>query len=279
MGRVGRVNGTTRVLAVLGDPVAHSLSPAMYNAAIHVMGLDAIYVAFHVPLSRLDETAPVLGALALAGNATTPLKERLFELVARPTERCAQIAACNAFWTEDGALAGDNTDIVGIERSLDALGVEGPGTGPWLLLGTGGAARAVAAVARSRTAELSVRSRTADRARAFSEWAGGLGVRAEPAPERSEAPIVINATPRGLHGNDPLPITPAAVPACRVALDLVYARGGTRWVAEMAAHGARALDGRVMLVEQGIASFERFFPGQRPPREVMRWAVERALAD
>ncbi|MGH7530507.1 MAG: shikimate dehydrogenase, partial [Gemmatimonadales bacterium] len=103
------------------------------------------------------------------------------------------------------------------------------------------------------------------------------GAAADVAPARPVADVVINATPLGLRPDDPLPIAPDALPETRVALDLVYAVGETRWVRALRARGMAAADGRGMLVAQGAAAFQRLFPGVPAPVEVMRAAVERAL--
>lgn len=264
-----------RLLAILGDPVAHSLSPVMYNAAIRALGLPGTYVALKTPPRSLATVLAALSAVGAAGNVTVPHKEAAAGHVARKTDPCERTGACNTFWVEDGALVGDNTDVAGVGRALDQLGVTRGGR--WLVLGTGGSARAVAAAAADRGAILHVRSRTHETARRFVEWARDrLGLQAGPA-EDDAADVVINATPLGLTAGDPPPLAPARVPRNAAVLDLVYRRGGTDWVRSLAAGGRRVSDGRAMLVAQGAAAFQRFFPGVHAPVEVMRAAVERAL--
>ncbi|HEY3279212.1 MAG TPA: shikimate dehydrogenase [Gemmatimonadales bacterium] len=268
---------STRLLAILGDPVAHSLSPAMHNAACRALGIDAQYLALHVPAPALGTVLQALAATGGAGNVTVPHKEAVERSVARKTDVCARAGACNTFWTEDGALVGDNTDVAGIGAALSALGQNGGKGGRWLVIGTGGSARAVAIAAVDAGAALWVRSRHPDRARQFAQWAAGAGARVEPAHGPTKVDAVINATPLGLAEGDPLPIDPKDLPGVRVALDLVYARGETRWVRMLRARGVAAADGRDVLVHQGAAAFSRFFPGFVAPVEVMRAAVERAL--
>jgi shikimate dehydrogenase len=122
-----------------------------------------------------------------------------------------------------------------------------------------------------------VLSRDAARAQAFAEWARSHGVRAEPARGALEPDVAINATPLGLKESDPLPLDPARAPRLSAALDLVYAPGETRWVRTLRAAGVPAQDGRELLVRQGAAAFNRFFPDHAAPIEVMRAAVGRAL--
>lgn len=264
------IDGSTRVFAVLGDPVAHSLSPAIQNAAFRVLGLRAVYVALRCGPGDLPGLMCALSRAGGGGNVTVPHKE----LAARSLDRCCEIVerlgACNAFWGENGACVGDNTDVPGLLAALDDL--EAP-PGAWLLIGTGGGARAAVGAARERGASVSVLSRSADRRRRFLEWAAGHGVAAV---EPAACTTVINTTPLGLAPGDPLPL--AAPPAhAAVALDMVYGPGETAWTRAMRAAGLRAADGRTMLVAQGAAALERWFPGVHAPVEVMRAAVNARL--
>ena len=270
------LGASTRLLAVIGDPVAHSVSPAMHNAAYRALGLDAVYVALRVPAPALPTVLQAFAATGGAGNVTVPHKEAVERSVARKTDVCARAGACNTFWTEAGVLVGDNTDVAGVRAALAVLGGTG---GRWLVIGTGGSARAVAVAAAEEGAALWVRSRHPDRARDFAAWAKQLGVRAEPAHGPVEVETAINATPLGRAEGDALPIDPKDLRGARVALDLVYTRGGTRWVRILQAKGVAAGDGREVLVRQGAAAFSRFFPATPPPIDVMRAAVERALRD
>lgn len=264
------IDGTTRVFAILGDPVAHSLSPAMQNAAFRVLGLRAEYVPLRCDAGDLPGLMRALARAGGGGNVTVPHKAAAARAVDRPRGLVEQLGACNAFWGENGDCAGDNTDVAGIRAALDEL--EAP-PGGWLVLGTGGGAHAVAGAALERGVALAVESRTGARRREFESWLRTLGVGVT---EPEECGTVINTTPLGLAPGDPLPL--AAPPRCaRVALDLVYARGETTWTRAMRAAGLRAADGRTMLVAQGAASLERWFPGVDAPVEVMRAAVDAAL--
>ena len=268
------IGANTRFLTIIGDPVAHSLSPAMHNAACRALGIDAVYLALRVPAAAVSTVLNALAATGGAGNVTVPHKEAVERSVTRKTDVCVRAGACNTFWTENGTLVGDNTDVAGVRAALAALGGAGR---RWLVIGTGGSARAVAVAAADEGAALWVRSRHPDRARDFAVWAKQLGVRAEAAHGPLEVDTAINATPLGLAEGDPLPIDPKDLRGARMALDLVYAHGGTRWVRTLQAKGLTASDGREVLVRQGAAAFRRFFPGTAAPVEVMRAAVERAL--
>lgn len=270
-----RIGSNTRLLAVLGDPIAHSLSPAMHNAALDALGVDAVYVALRVSPAVFADTFRALGAVGVAGNVTVPHKEAAERYVSRKTDLCARAGACNTYWVEQGALVGDNTDVPAIAAELEELGVAG---GRWLVIGTGGSARATALAAADAHADLAVHSRNARRAREFAAWATGLGVKARVAAPPFAADVVVNATPLGLAPDDPLPVDPGAVRGLRAALDLVYRPEGTPWMRALAGSGALPVrDGRGVLVRQGALAWERFFPDRPAPVEIMRAAVERAL--
>lgn len=265
------IRGSTRVFAVLGGRVAHSLSPAMHNAAFRVLGADATYVAL---TCREDDLPGLMRSLVRAGgggNVTLPHKAAAARTVDQPSDRVSALGVCNTFWGVDGGLAGENTDVDGVLTALDRL--DAPATA-WLVLGTGGSARAVVEAARLRGARLASHSRDSARGAAFLGWAAKLGV---PPAEAGEAEVVINTTPLGLDPADPPPSSPDSTPKARVALDLVYARGETRWVHTQRAAGRRSADGREMLISQGAASLARWFPDLHPPVEVMRAAVHAAL--
>jgi shikimate dehydrogenase len=267
------ISGKTRLFLLLGRPVAHSLSPAMQNAAFRVMGLDAVYAAVDCAPEATAAVARALAAAGGGGNATVPHKLDLAAALDRASPRVKQLGSANAFWGEEGALAGENTDVDGVLEALKSL--EALTLPTWLVIGTGGSARAVIGAAAELGARVAIRSRDAGRGAALQLWAATLGVQgAEP----GECQLLINATPLGLTAADPLPIMPGEVPHATAALDLVYAKGETPWVRACRGRGLRAADGREMLVAQGAAAFERWFPKARAPREVMRAAVARALA-
>lgn len=258
------ISGRTRVLAVLGRPVAHSLSPAMHNAAFRALGLDAVYVALDC---AAESVAPLMTALAAAGgggNVTVPHK-------GAAAAAAGLAGACNTFWGEAGQLRGANTDPDGILHALARLGCR---EGRWLVVGTGGSAHGVVEAAHRAGARLAVRSRSADRASALMDQAARAGVMlVGPA----ECDVIINTTPLGLAPNDPLPLSLADCPEARTVLDLVYARGGTPLVRAARTLGLAAEDGREVLLGQGAAAFGHWFPGVPAPVEVMRAAIRAGL--
>jgi shikimate dehydrogenase len=265
------IDGSTRVFALLGDPVAHSLSPAMQNAAFRALGLAAAYVPLRCSSADLPGLLRALAAAGGGGNVTIPYKEMAAAAVDRCLDPAVKVGACNTFWAEDGAVVGDNTDVEGLLAALDRL--DAP-DGPWLIAGTGGGARAAAIAAGCRGAPVAVCSRSAEREQTFESWAAVAGLRSAPA---REARVLINATPLGLRPVDPLPVLGDLAPRGEVALDMVYAPGATPWVRAMREKGLRAADGRDMLVAQGAGALQRWFPGVQAPVEIMRAAVHAIL--
>jgi shikimate dehydrogenase len=264
-------NGNGRVFALLGDPVRQSLSPLMHNAAFAATGVSATYTAVRCGAAELPLLMRSLARAGGGGNVTIPHKQRASAELDHPHRIVQSLDACNTFWGEQDRLTGDNTDVAGVIAAVAELD---PPTGGWLVAGTGGSARAVVAAAAVMGAPLCVASRDPARARAFARWAETIGVTGCAAVD---CVLMINATPLGLAPGDPHPFTNAAGPAAVAALDLVYVPNATRWVRAMRARGLRAADGRAVLVGQGAAAFERWWPGLGAPLDVMRRAVEDAL--
>ena len=267
------VNGKTRPFVLLGSPVEHSISPAMQTAAFRALGINAAYLPLRCEAGDIPQIIGIITRAGGGGNITLPFKQAAAAAVDFPSQSVQATGACNTFWPDgsDQGSCGENTDIQGVLAALDRL--DAPSTS-WLVVGTGGSARAVVAAARERGAALAVESRTTERKRHFEEWIERFGVSlADPA----QCEVVINASPLGLNPGDPLPILPQRLGDVRVALDLVYGGEGTRWSRAMAARGVRSSDGREALVAQGAAAFRCWFPQLDPPVEVMRAVVNARL--
>ena len=243
----------------------------MHNAAFRALGMTAVYVPLRC---RAEDLASLLRGIAHAGgggNVTVPHKEIAARSVDTSRELVQTVEACNTFWNEDGKTVGDNTDVPGLLEALHQLEVRQE---PWFIQGTGGGARAAAVAAAQHGVPIAVGSRDPRRQNEFEHWIGSRGVAlAEP----SSCRVLINATPLGLKPTDPLPIDVARFPRADVAFDMVYAPGETSWIRSVRPRVRRSADGRAMLVAQGAAAFERWFPGKRAPVEVMRAAVNGAL--
>ena len=267
--------------ALLGDPVAHSVSPAIHEAAFRVMGVDATYVALRVAAGDVEAVVQRF-AVCGGGNITLPHKRRVAALLERRTEDVTETGACNCFWSDSrGRLYGDNTDVGGFLATLEHLFSLDLGGARVLLLGAGGAGRAVFAACQQRGALLvDILNRTVARAEELSAEVreNGPAVRAlaHESDLRPGYDLIVNATRLGLSDSDPLPLDLAGFEACAV-LDLVYGLHGTRWTRHAAALGFPAADGLDMLVRQAALSLRRWFPDTEPPIPVMTAAADRAL--
>lgn len=281
-----------RRFALIGDPVTHSLSPRMHRAGFAALGIEADYVLERVPAS--GGAVDVAGAVANSmrrlaatggGNVTIPHKAAAASALVDATEPVRLTGACNCFWqSEDGRLAGDNTDVVGIAAVLeDLLGGRTPRD--VLVLGAGGAAAAaVVAAARLRAPVVRLANRTPARATRLAAQLrrAGIPARAEPWPAAGTSDVIVNATSLGLHAEDPLPASFDRVTA-RLVLDLVYDSapgrpgGGTPWTRAATERGIEAADGREVLVRQGAACYPHWF-GREVPLEALRRGLAEATA-
>lgn len=268
------ISGATSVAGVIGWPIAHSLSPAMHNAAYRALGLDWVYVPIAVPPERLGTAVPGLAASGIAGlNVTIPHKEEALALASSASEVARDIGAANTLIPDgDGGFSADNTDAVGFERAVDEVAPEALDGADALLLGAGGSAHAVAWALRSRGCRVTVANRTPERAKRLGDVIPFEQRAVEEAV--SSAGIVVNATSLGMGADEPPPELPlASIRPGSVVVDLVYSPGGTPWLRAAEAAGAVVIDGRGMLLHQGAASFS-IWTGERAPLEAMRAALE-----
>lgn len=265
-------------LVLLGHPVGHALSPRMQRAALRAAGIDATYDALDVEPGALGGTIATLRERNGAGNVTIPHKQAVAALCDRRTTAATAAGAVNTFWTEGGALVGDNTDIAGFDAAARLLlgAVSSPRR--VALIGAGGGAAAVAiAVGAWAGAELHVWTRRGEAARAFAQRFAHARAAATVHDAIADADLVVNATPVGLR-DDALPFPLDALPPRAAVLDLVYREGETAIVRTARAAGHRVCDGMAMLVEQGAAAFVRWF-GVEPDRSVMWRALGRPVPE
>jgi shikimate dehydrogenase len=267
----------TRLVALLGDPVGHSLSPAMQGAAFRAAGVDGVYLPLRTAERDLAGLLLGIARAGGAGNVTLPHKERAHDLVERRTAEADRTGAVNTFWFADGEVHGDNTDVEGFRLALRDLLPGGVRDGHVLLLGAGGAARAVlVALEAEGVARVELRNRTPARALALASRFGGgamsVAVWERGSTDPGEAVLVVNATRLGLEAGDPFPLEPREVPAGAAILDLVYGPDETRWVRALRAAGHAAADGGTMLIGQGAAAYRRWW-GTEPPMDAFRQAL------
>ncbi len=272
--RAPHLTARTRVYGVIGQPIAHSLSPALHNAAFIAAGLDAVYLPFEV--ARLGDFLTCLGGLGVSGfSVTHPHKETILRHLDGIDPLAEMIGAVNTVVVRGrGRLYGYNTDYVGVLRTLQRfVRLERSRV---LLVGAGGAARAVAFALATAGAFVSV---TARRPAAAHELARAVSGEAVPraALRRRRFDAIVNCTPVGQAPDvAAAPLKPAELNA-RVLLDLVYRPRVTALLRAARRRGLRTIPGWRMLVEQGAAQYE-IWTGLRAPLEVMRRAVLRSLA-
>jgi shikimate dehydrogenase len=264
-------------LVLVGHPVAHSLSPALQNAALRHVGLPIVYEAIDVPPRALDDAVRRLIAARAGGNVTIPHKEAIAIRCTRLDAIAERVRAVNTFRVaDDGALEGTNTDVGGFDalaREAGALRA----SARVAVLGAGGSAAAVlTALERWSGAKVSLFNRTATRAAALaSRFAIVDNVATTPAKAVTGATVVVNATSLGLRTNDQYPVAIDDLPVGAAVLDLVYRPGETAWVRAARGRGHAAADGFCMLLEQGALAFEWWFD-IAAPRDVMREALAAA---
>ncbi|MCY4115051.1 MAG: shikimate dehydrogenase [Chloroflexi bacterium] len=275
---------------VIGWPLGHTLSPAFQQAALDALGVPAVYRALPTTPDALESRLFEARRGAWRGlNVTIPHKLRVAELVDSRTAAAERLDAVNTVDARDGRLIGDNTDVEGFARALTEHGSFDPSGARAVLVGAGGAGRAVAwALADLGVAHLTLANRRRDRADALAAALGGqpLGVTSsgldDPALERElrTAALLVNATSLGMAGGpDPLaaPLPLSWLHDELFVCDIVYRPAETPLLAHARSIGCRVLGGLEMLVLQGAASLERWL-GRPAPVGTMMEAARHALA-
>lgn len=279
-------------LALIGYPLAHSVSPAMYNAAFPAMGIDATYEAWPIPPEEVAEAIRSLRDEGMLGmNVTVPHKEAVLSLVDELEPVAAAIGAVNCIVKQDSRLIGHNTDRYGFIRSLREAGCEPQGRTA-LLLGAGGSARAVAfALVEAGATRVSIASRTRERADQLAEslrqYAGGSHIRSlgwldsDFVDACNDAELIVNCTPVGMKHSAQENDSPLPAELLRTDLwvyDLVYNPRQTVLLAEAKRAGAKPIGGLEMLVYQAAESV-RLWTGREAPVNIMLQAAENALSE
>jgi len=276
-----------KIYAVLGDPIGHSMSPVMHNAAFRALGMPDRYHAFRVRQQDLRDAIYGAKALGFGGlNLTIPLKEEALKYV-DPDPIAARIGAVNTIDFADG-IQGYNTDGIGAMRALEDVGVGVAGKNI-LIIGAGGASRAIAFQFAYSGGEITIANRTEERAdklardlrTGLEELDRSSHVRSigldRVASEIADADILINATSIGMHPDvGASPVSPDLLRPELVVFDIVYNPLHTRLLSEAEQRGAIAIGGVRMLVHQGAEAF-RIWTGREPPVDVMLEAVVQEL--
>jgi shikimate dehydrogenase len=252
---------------LFGHPVAHSLSPAMHNAAFLALGLPHRYETRDVEPDRLEDFVDALRKDDVLGaNVTIPHKERALALT-QPDERARSVGAANTLWYDGGELHSTNTDIEGFINNLDACAPGWDGATDVLVLGAGGSSRAVVFGLLERGIKhVHLANRTIDRARALADQFGG---NVDPVAWDAigdllpRAGLLVNTTSLGMHGQPALEIDVNLLPSHAVVADLVYVPLETPLLSAARGRGLKVADGLGMLLHQAVRGFELWF-GRRP---------------
>ncbi len=278
-----RRTASTRVAGVIGDPVRHSLSPVIHNAAFEALDLDWVYVAFPVPAGEATAAVAAMRALGLDGlNVTMPHKADVLPALDHLSATARALGAVNTIHRLGDELHGENTDGQGF---VDALGHDegfDPRDKRVVVLGAGGAARAVVlALATAGAADIAVLNRTASSVERAAKLAPGVA-RAGTGDDVGEADLVVNATPVGMAGpaglGEALLVDPHRLRPGQLVADLVYHPIRTPLLAAARERGAVPVSGLGMLIHQAAHAF-RLWTGEDPPLEVMSAAALAVLAD
>jgi shikimate dehydrogenase len=276
------ISGKTRVCGVIGDPIEHTLSPIMHNAAFNAQKFDYTFLAFKVKSSELENAVNGMRALNIRGlNVTMPHKSAILKFLDRVDLSAQIINSVNTILNKDGKLFGFNTDGVGALKALKENKVELKGR-KVLLLGAGGAARAIAYSMAKESDELAVLNRSLKPAQELAKLlektankkiVAGLLSPKEIQQNLQDSDILINATSVGMKPKaEESLVTPKLLRPNLAVMDIVYNPIETKLAKDAKAAGAKVVSGVEMLIYQGAASFE-IWTGKSAPVEVMRQAA------
>ena len=284
-GTIKKLTGHTRIVGVIGDPVAHSRSPQMHNAAFAKAGLDYVYVPFHVRPDDLAAAIAGFKAINVVGiNITLPHKQAVIPFLTSISREAELIGAVNTLTFVDGNIHGDNTDAPGVLQALDEDGnTSGTPVGEKVVvLGAGGAARAVVvALALRGVAAITIANRTVEKAVSLAtemdQKTGvsmqGMGLTDERLPlSVRESKLLVNTATISMDVTHPLLISADWLQPNTIVYDIVYTPPVTPLMQAATERGCQTLGGIGMLVHQGAIAFEKW-TGVAPCTETMRQAL------
>jgi shikimate dehydrogenase len=279
------ISGSTLVYGIIGDPVDHSLSPAIQNAAFRWAGLNAVYLSFPVHGAELRWAIQGLKSLKVRGfNVTTPHKMAVLRYLDKVETEAAEIGSINTVKNEENALTGFNTDGTGALNAMEEAGVRLDGQSV-LVLGAGGAGRVIASVLAGRGCSLKLANRTISNAKRLAKT---LHNKSDLKPEIiplsrkalhdavNQADIILNASSMGMDGKHNPPIDKEWIRGSHLVFDIVYRPIQTKLLQDAVSTGARTITGLDMLVNQGACSFT-LWTGKKAPIDEMRRAIAEKL--
>ena len=285
------ISGKTRLLGVIGNPIGHSLSPVMHNAAIEEMGSDFVYVAFPIEESILSTAIEGFGAIGVQGfSVTIPHKQAIMAELVHVSELATAVGAVNTVWKTPQGWYGTNTDVEGFVSPLREMSRDWSEENA-IVLGNGGAARAVVVgCAELGFKSIQVIGRDSNKLQdfltsfnSFKSVASRLTVNTWDTLDKmiANADLIVNSTPIGMAPKvdaSPLTIMQAKkIKAGAIAYDLIYTPNPTEFLKQAQAQGARAIDGLEMLVQQGAAALKIWTGKSEVPVTTMRVALQKNL--
>ena len=265
-----------QVFGLVGNPVGHSLSPPMHEAAYDALGIDARYVTFEPAVDDIGRAIGGADALGVTGlNVTIPFKQRVLDLV-DPDPLAARIGAVNTVDFTGERPRGYNTDAAGVTRSFVHHDVPLDGRDA-VVVGAGGAGRAVAFALADSGCDVHIANRTAEKAAELADAVGGASAGGLDTLDRvRDADVLVNATSVGME-SDESPVPREVLHPALAVLDAVYSPVETRLLREAAEAGATTIDGAWMLLFQGVEAFERW-TGEDAPVDAMNGALRARLS-
>lgn len=286
-----KINGQTKVFGIFGWPVEHSFSPAMHNSAFAKLGMDCAYVPFPVQPDNIEKAVDAIRSLGISGvNVTIPHKSSVMRFLDEVSQEAKLIGAVNTIVNRNGVLTGYNTDAPGFLKSLEKDAGVKPASKKVLILGAGGAARAVSIqLALAGAAEIAITSPVEGEAERLADSIieSSLNVKVSSiswdkgqiSKCTGDSDILINATPVGMHPRveemPPVDFENAAKDL--LVCDLIYNPDKTMLLKVAGMRGLKTLNGMGMLLYQGAIAFE-LWTGTEPPLEIMREALQKSLA-
>jgi shikimate dehydrogenase len=281
------ISGKTRLCGVIGDPIEHTLSPTIHNAAFNHLGLDFVFLAFHVKAADLENAIRGMRGLGIHGlNVTMPHKSTVTAYLDTMDPAAKFLGSANTILNKNGKLSGFNTDDIGALKALRENGTE-LAMKKVLLLGAGGAAKAIAFALAKEVGELVVLNRADGKAKELAErLTGTLGKKVVGgslsldaiADNLQDSDVLINATSVGMHPEANQSIVPPRwLRSDLTVMDIVYNPVETKLARDAKAAGAKVISGVEMLIYQGAASFE-IWTNHSAPIEVMRKAALNQLS-
>ena len=282
-----QITGQTKIVGIIGDPIEHSRSPQIHNAAITALGLDYVYVAFHVQPNNLGAAIEGFKATNVVGiNVTIPHKQNVISYLDEISREATLIGAVNTLIFKDGAISGENTDAPGFLQAMQEEGLDVPQGGSAVIIGAGGSARAiVVALALAGVQTICIANRTVSRAVALATDLSdktdasiyGIGLDDPRLPSAVEmSQLVVNTASTSMDVSHPLLIDPEWLTPQSIVYDIVYTPPETRLLQAAAEKECHTVGGLGMLVHQGAIAFERW-TGVNPPVETMRQALQGAF--